>query len=256
LRDRAFWESASGKKGKYLSMALDPAIARTMNMIVAAPLLAANPTQALDAAVHEVFERMLGIPDVESSDVSLVIPSAISPLIPSLSENVEILMGTPKGSSSVGASLAQQMGWQQPVSAILGFAGKLSGACTMSAESEAVAVMSWHLLSPPLSLRHSIMRDLKRTDSGVCEWPHRGPYLLDDALLDAFGEICNMIAGGWKNRMPGLDSGCALSVPTIVSGSDYELHPVGDRLLVERIYHFCGHRMLLAIRCAATDDIV
>ncbi len=242
-------------------MALDPAIARAMHRVVAAPLLAANPAQALDAAVQEVFERMLGIPDVEFPEGALVISSAISPLVPPLIADVEILMGAPKDSSEACPSPAQQMGWQETVSAILGFAGKLSGSCTMSAEPEAVAVMAWHLLSPPLSQRHPTMRDphtrdLEENSSGVCEWPHRGPYRLDGTLLDAFGEICNMIAGGWKNRMPGLDSGCALSVPTIVSGSDYELHPVGDRLLVERIYHFCGHRMLLAIRCAAADDIL
>ena len=248
-------------------MALDPAIARAMHRVVAAPLLAANPAQALDAAVQEVFERMLGIPDVEFPEGALVISSAISPLappsslVPPLSADVEILIGTPKDSSEAHPSPAQPMGWQEPVSAILGFAGKLSGSCTMSAEPEAVAVLAWHLVSPPLSQRHPLMRDLHTRDleknsSGVCEWPHHGPYRLDGTLLDAFGEICNMIAGGWKNRMPGLDSGCALSVPTIVSGSDYELHPVGDRLLVERTYHFCGHRMLLAIRCAAADDIL
>jgi Chemotaxis phosphatase CheX len=34
---------------------------------------------------------------------------------------------------------------------------------------------------------------------------------------DAFGEICNMIAGNFKNKISGLGNGCMLSVPTIIS---------------------------------------
>ena len=42
---------------------------------------------------------------------------------------------------------------------------------------------------------------------------------------DAFGEICNMIAGNFKNKISGLGNGCMLSVPTIISGDHYNLHP-------------------------------
>jgi chemotaxis protein CheX len=54
-----------------------------------------------------------------------------------------------------------------------------------------------------------------------------GAYLLTDALLgaqgdwdesmidDAVGELCNMIAGGWKSRLSAHLSACNLSVPQV-----------------------------------------
>ncbi|HEX4020054.1 MAG TPA: chemotaxis protein CheX [Acidobacteriaceae bacterium] len=171
-------------------------------MISSALSLADDPVQALDAAVHEVFDRMLGI--------ACVVQATAMPILP--------------------------MSMVQPVSAILGFAGKFSGSCTLSAAPEAVIAVSQRLLATP---------GMHTQDNGMD---------LNNTVLDAFGEVCNMIAGGWKNRMPGLDAGCALSVPIIVCGSDYVLHTVGDRLLVERVYSFAGFPMRLAIRCDAYES--
>lgn len=50
------------------------------------------------------------------------------------------------------------------------------------------------------------------------------PALVGDEMFDAFGEIGNMVAGNFKNKVPGLGDGCLLSVPTVVTGSDYSLH--------------------------------
>ena len=41
---------------------------------------------------------------------------------------------------------------------------------------------------------------------------------------DALGEIANMIAGDFKNRINGLSDRCLLSTPTIVIGMDYQCH--------------------------------
>jgi chemotaxis protein CheX len=43
-------------------------------------------------------------------------------------------------------------------------------------------------------------------------------------MCDAFGEVCNMVAGNFKNKVPGLGDGCMLSVPTVITGNDYNLH--------------------------------
>jgi chemotaxis protein CheX len=38
----------------------------------------------------------------------------------------------------------------------------------------------------------------------------------DDAMIeDAVGELCNMIAGGWKIKLGALDSACRLSTPIL-----------------------------------------
>lgn len=47
-------------------------------------------------------------------------------------------------------------------------------------------------------------------------------------MSDALGEICNMVAGNFKNKVTGLAEGCMLSPPTVVSGTDYVLHCMAD----------------------------
>ena len=44
-----------------------------------------------------------------------------------------------------------------------------------------------------------------------------------EAAPDAFGEVCNMIAGSFKGRIEGLSDVCALSVPTVIFGKDFTM---------------------------------
>jgi chemotaxis protein CheX len=43
-------------------------------------------------------------------------------------------------------------------------------------------------------------------------------------MSDALGEVCNMVAGNFKNKVPGLSESCMLSVPTVITGTDYSLY--------------------------------
>ncbi|MFZ0797005.1 MAG: chemotaxis protein CheX [Terriglobales bacterium] len=45
---------------------------------------------------------------------------------------------------------------------------------------------------------------------------------------DALGEICNMIAGNFKNKLAGTDERCMLSVPTVISGQEYSFHSMAE----------------------------
>ena len=47
-------------------------------------------------------------------------------------------------------------------------------------------------------------------------------------LADALGEIGNMVAGNFKNKIEGLSDGCMLSVPTVIMGNDYSLYSLTD----------------------------
>ncbi len=216
---------ARAQKGLEDAMTLDPAMERSIHTAVAAPVPVTDPIQALDEAVQEVFLCMLGL---ACTPLELPAHPATSP-------------GMDKPASHAAA-------WLSPVSAILGFGGRITGSCTMCAEPTAVAAMALHLLSPALagtaSAHAHALQDCEASQIG-----HTSMEQLDATLLDSFGEICNMIAGGWKNRMPGMDSGCALSAPTIVCGSSYVLHPLGNQLLAERLYRFQGHQIHLSIRC-------
>lgn len=46
----------------------------------------------------------------------------------------------------------------------------------------------------------------------------------NEQSLDAIGEICNMVAGNLKAKLPGVGDRCAISTPTIISGSSYHMH--------------------------------
>ncbi|MGC9293348.1 MAG: chemotaxis protein CheX [Acidobacteriaceae bacterium] len=155
--------------------------------------MVAGPMQALDTAVKEIFEQMLG---VECKQQPLKTMS-------------------------------------QPVSAIIGLTGALSGSCTLSARPADVMAISLYLEAYPLPPMDSMLQDAAS---------------LSNTMLDAFGELGNMIAGGWKGRLQGLDSGCFLSVPSIVYGSDYVLQSGGSVLLVKRSYRFAEFEIQVAIR--------
>jgi len=68
---------------------------------------------------------------------------------------------------------------------------------------------------------------------------------------DAVGEISNMVAGNFKAKIDGLQDKCMLSVPTVITGEDYQLHSLaaGDR--IELLFIFEGEPLwaTLEVRC-------
>ncbi|MFZ0318367.1 MAG: chemotaxis protein CheX [Candidatus Sulfotelmatobacter sp.] len=85
------------------------------------------------------------------------------------------------------------------VTSVVGLAGKLSGVVSVRCEEKAGKLMASRML-------------------GV-ELDKVGPE-----LSDALGEVCNMVAGNFKNKISGLGDGCMLSPPTIITGEDYIVH--------------------------------
>jgi CheY-specific phosphatase CheX len=61
----------------------------------------------------------------------------------------------------------------------------------------------------------------------------RGAGEAKPEMWDAVGEVCNMIAGNFKNKIPGMGDGCMLSVPTVITGTDYSLHALADSGKIE-----------------------
>jgi chemotaxis protein CheX len=72
---------------------------------------------------------------------------------------------------------------------------------------------------------------------------------LDDTVKDAVGEICNMLAGAWKGRMPELAAHCGLSVPAVITGRDYHLHVQSPEFRFQHVYKFEGARFEVTIVC-------
>ena len=87
------------------------------------------------------------------------------------------------------------------VTSVVGLAGHVSGVLTMRCSSKSAAQMASRMLG------------IDPQKAGPERW-------------DAVGEICNMVAGNFKNKIHGLAE-CTLSVPTVLTGADYNLQSDG-----------------------------
>jgi chemotaxis protein CheX len=107
------------------------------------------------------------------------------------------------------------------ITSMVGLAGQLCGILTVRCSAKAAARMASKML-------------------GV-ETEKAGPE-----MWDAVGEICNMVAGNFKNKIPGLGDGCMLSVPTVITGTEYNLHSmVNDEM--HAVLLFEGEPVVLSL---------
>jgi chemotaxis protein CheX len=113
---------------------------------------------------------------------------------------------------------------QEFVTAVVGFGGILSGACVFRCDAPAACRIAARLAGMEF-------------DS------------LDDIVKDAMGEICNMLAGSWKTKVPDLAANCGLSVPAVITGRDYELHVPAPEFRICHAYVFDGVRFETSIVC-------
>lgn len=68
-----------------------------------------------------------------------------------------------------------------------------------------------------------------------------------DEMLDAAGEVCNMVAGNFKNKISGMGDGCQLSVPTVITGEDYSLRALTNDRTIEVRLMFEGSPLVFSI---------
>lgn len=101
----------------------------------------------------------------------------------------------------------------ESVTAVVGFGGLLSGACVFRSPSEVALKIATHM-----------------TGMEFAE--------VDDTVKDAIGEICNMLAGAWKGKVPELAAHCGLSVPAVITGRDYNLHVQAPEFQLNHAYSF------------------
>ncbi|HEY6769648.1 MAG TPA: chemotaxis protein CheX [Candidatus Sulfotelmatobacter sp.] len=66
-------------------------------------------------------------------------------------------------------------------------------------------------------------------------------------IWDAMGEICNMVAGNFKNKIPGLGDGCMLSVPTVITGESYSCHSMADEGVLHAVVLFQKEPVVLTL---------
>lgn len=106
--------------------------------------------------------------------------------------------------------------------AMVGLAGQLCGLLTLRCSAESAALMAAKMLGV----------DIKENDQ---------------QMWDAVGEIANMIAGNFKNKLTGMADRCLLSVPTVITGSDYSFHSMADAGPLEVRLLFEGAPITVAV---------
>ncbi len=117
------------------------------------------------------------------------------------------------------ASLPSEEGLE--MTSMVGLAGQLCGVVTIRCSEKLAANMASRMLG------------VEAEEAGPEVW-------------DAIGEICNMVAGNFKNKISGLGDGCMLSVPTIINGSAYKMHSMGNDTL-KTGFLFEGEPLLLSL---------
>jgi chemotaxis protein CheX len=110
------------------------------------------------------------------------------------------------------------------VTAVVGLGGALSGACVLRSGGVAACKLAARMTGMEI-------------DS------------IDDMVKDAVGEICNMLAGSWKSKVPELSARCGLSVPAVITGSDYKLHVQNPQFILRHVYTFDDGSFEVTILC-------
>jgi len=112
------------------------------------------------------------------------------------------------------------------VTAVVGFGGLLSGACVFRTGGSAAMKIA------------ACMTGMEFAG-------------IDDTVKDGIGEICNMLAGAWKGKVPDLSANCGLSVPAVITGRDYNIHVQAPEFKLEHTYRFGDSRFAVTIVCDA-----
>ena len=108
------------------------------------------------------------------------------------------------------------------MTAMIGLAGAVSGTCAVLVRAEGAVHMASCMAGMELDA-------------------------VDETVLDGLGEISNMLAGAWKAKIPELNGGCMLSVPTVVSGTQYVVQRKAPAFLVERGFRLKEHQFVVRV---------
>jgi chemotaxis protein CheX len=71
---------------------------------------------------------------------------------------------------------------------------------------------------------------------------------VENTRLDAVGEVCNMVAGNFKDKIAGMGNGCKLSVPTVIVGEDYSLRALTNDCSIDVTVLFEGFPIIFSIQ--------
>ncbi|HZQ96552.1 MAG TPA: chemotaxis protein CheX [Candidatus Sulfotelmatobacter sp.] len=99
--------------------------------------------------------------------------------------------------------------------AMVGLAGSLCGVLTVRCGQQSANLIASTMLNLP-------------------------PAQASEHAWDALGEVANMVAGNFKNKIDGVSDKCLLSVPTVITGAGYSFHALADAAPLELWFRFQG----------------
>jgi chemotaxis protein CheX len=117
-----------------------------------------------------------------------------------------------------------ETGEPESVTAVVGFGGLLSGACVFRSGASAAIKIAAHMTGMEFNE-------------------------VDDIVQDGIGEICNMLAGTWKGKVPDLAANCGLSIPTVITGKNYKLHVQSPEFKLHHTFKFDDASFEVTIIC-------
>ena len=137
----------------------------------------------------------------------------------SVEEVFALMLGTPVTVSETGITPTNI---PITLTAVIGLAGALSGAYSVVVNESAARQVAACMLGIDVEC-------------------------LDDTVYDALGEITNILAGAWKSQIESLHAACLLSVPTVVTGTHYDIHKKSSSFRLSRSYRFADSSFTISI---------
>jgi chemotaxis protein CheX len=112
----------------------------------------------------------------------------------------------------------------ESVTAMVGFGGLLSGACVFRSGASTAIKIAEHMTGMEFET-------------------------VDETVEDGIGEICNMLAGAWKAKVPDLSANCGLSIPAVITGRDYKIHVQAPEFKLHHTFTFDDASFDVTIVC-------
>jgi len=113
---------------------------------------------------------------------------------------------------------------KEAVTAVVGFGGMLSGACVFRLPAKTALKVA------------GLMTGMEM-------------FEIDEMVKDGVGEICNMLAGSWKGKVPAMAATTGLSIPAVITGRDYSLHVQAPEFQIHHVYRFGEETFEVTIVC-------
>jgi chemotaxis protein CheX len=87
----------------------------------------------------------------------------------------------------------------------------------------------------------------KAVAAGITKRMLQTDHTSEAQIWDVLGEVCNVMAGRFKNGPPRIAGSCALSVPTVITGSNYTQHTLAGSGTLKQYFRMQGDLILIAL---------